>query len=659
MKGKLSVFLMLCLCTFCFGQFESKKSIQSTPKRKKIRSEKSYFSSIGSEVNYLDSAQFYKKSNPLLAIDFIETSLNSSLDKGDRVTESEAYQLLGEINIQLKKFPDAIIQLEKAIFASEAIKSDKAYEQYYLLGSAHYLNKNYDDALRYFYGFETYANVKNSDALKMKIKLALAKVYRAQGKIDKAEIELNNVIKLGKKTPNPDQNSYAVANGILGEILLNKDQDEKALGHLNTAYQSNSFNNEEQKIAADKLEEVLLRESKYDEAIELRKTQKQKSVDNKDGKEIINSNSKISEVYIIQDQWENAIPYLKENIALAKERNDIVALAEGYKSISKAYEGAGKPKEAIINTLLYTSLADSIAKAKEQKTVKLIAFNNELSIKQKRIQSLEKDRELDQVKIDLLLKNQEQKDQEVSFQRTLTYLLLAVLLIVLIASVLLYRSSQQKKLANQLLALKSLRSQMNPHFIFNALNSVNSFIAKNDERAANKYLADFSKLMRQVMENSKYDLVPLSSEIDILKIYLQLEHFRFSEKFDYEFILDEEIDIEGVEIPPMLIQPYVENAVWHGLRYLDEKGKLIIELKAGKNYVEFIISDNGIGRKRSHEVKTKNQLESKSTGMRNIENRLNILNDVNKMDLKVSIKNLKEKEQSGTVVSIQIPINSF
>ena len=119
-----------------------------------------------------------------------------------------------------------------------------------------------------------------------------------------------------------------------------------------------------------------------------------------------------------------------------------------------------------------------------------------------------------------------------------------------------------------MLELKSLRAQMNPHFIFNSLNSVNSFISKNDDRSANKYLSQFSRLMRMVLENSKHDFVSLDSEIEILKLYLELEHLRFQDKFDYDFTIGGGVKKDEIEIPPMLIQPFIENSVWHGLRYL-------------------------------------------------------------------------------------------
>ena len=117
---------------------------------------------------------------------------------------------------------------------------------------------------------------------------------------------------------------------------------------------------------------------------------------------------------------------------------------------------------------------------------------------------------------------------------------------------------------------------MNPHFIFNALNSVNSFIATNDERAANRYLSEFSGLMRAVLENSEEDFIPLSKEIELLQKYTKLEHFRFQDKFDYDILVDDAIPTNQFKIPPMLLQPYIENAVWHGLRYKKEKGFLTI-----------------------------------------------------------------------------------
>ena len=118
---------------------------------------------------------------------------------------------------------------------------------------------------------------------------------------------------------------------------------------------------------------------------------------------------------------------------------------------------------------------------------------------------------------------------------------------------------------------------MNPHFVFNSLNSINNYIAQNDELAANKYLSAYSNLMRSTMENSNKDFISLSTELELLKRYLDLEQLRFSDKFSYTISVDENIDCDTIEIPNMLIQPQVENAIWHGLMQKVDRGKLAIK----------------------------------------------------------------------------------
>lgn len=195
---------------------------------------------------------------------------------------------------------------------------------------------------------------------------------------------------------------------------------------------------------------------------------------------------------------------------------------------------------------------------------------------------------------------------------------------------------------------------MNPHFIFNALNSVNNFIAKSDERSANRYLSDFSTLMRAVLENSDEDFIPLSKELELLELYTKLEHSRFSDKFDYRITVDEDIDIDAFQIPPMLLQPYIENAIWHGLRYREDKGFLQIELKQkDKLALEISITDNGIGRKNSAALKTQNQKKQKSKGMGNIKKRIEILNDMYRDRVDVIISDL-ETNGTGTKVLFTI-----
>ncbi|WP_407267637.1 sensor histidine kinase [Tenacibaculum maritimum] len=197
-----------------------------------------------------------------------------------------------------------------------------------------------------------------------------------------------------------------------------------------------------------------------------------------------------------------------------------------------------------------------------------------------------------------------------------------------------------------------MRSQMNPHFIFNALNSVNNFIALNDERSANRYLSDFSKLMRSVLENSEEDFIPLSKEIALLRLYVKLEHDRFKDKFEYSLFIDEKIQQDQYLIPPMLLQPYIENAIWHGLRYKKSKGLLEVSMKQQKEgYVEIVIKDDGVGREKSTALKTKNQLKQKSKGMSTIKKRITILNEMYQDVIDVKVADLF-KNGEGTEIKV-------
>ena len=356
---------------------------------------------------------------------------------------------------------------------------------------------------------------------------------------------------------------------------------------------------------------------------------------------------KIGNALLSQQKYDQAIPYLQESIVEAGVDDDLVVQKDATRKLSEVYKYQGDFDKALETYQEYVSIVDTLYVRKEQEISRATRLNREIATKQNRISGLEKERELYQSKYDLVLTS----EQLVERQKWLIYSLVFGMLLLGLTTYFFYRSNKQQKLANNLLALKSLRSQMNPHFIFNALNSVNNYIAKSDERSANRYLSEFSTLMRAVLENSEEDFIPLTKEIELLELYTKLEHSRFSDKFDYEIKIDKDIDVASYQIPPMLLQPYIENAIWHGLRYKDEKGFLMVDVKnKTKNSIEITISDNGIGRKRSAELKTSNQKKQKSKGMGNIKKRIDILNDMYKDKVDVFITDYKE-DGTGTKVS--------
>lgn len=211
----------------------------------------------------------------------------------------------------------------------------------------------------------------------------------------------------------------------------------------------------------------------------------------------------------------------------------------------------------------------------------------------------------------------------------------------------------EKKLVE--LELRALRSQMNPHFIFNILNSIQHFMLHNNFKETNRYLTQFARLIRSVLNVSEKKYISIGEELDMLRLYMNLEKMRFENGFDYEIIIDEEIDEDYDEIPSMLIQPYVENAIWHGLMNKKTKGKIIVKVYLKNNSFFCTIEDNGIGIKEAAKIKAKRKnMKHKSVGMRITKDRLDIINKNEGVNVSIVDLNELSPKQTGTKVTIQI-----
>ena len=209
--------------------------------------------------------------------------------------------------------------------------------------------------------------------------------------------------------------------------------------------------------------------------------------------------------------------------------------------------------------------------------------------------------------------------------------------------------------------MEALRSQMSPHFIFNCLSAITRFILNHENEAATLYLTKFSRLVRLVLNHSQMETIPLSKELEAIQLYLEMEALRFHDKFKYALQVDAKLDTHNIHIPPMLIQPYIENAVWHGLlpKKSDDK-HLTIDMTTGSESLTITIEDNGIGRQKAAENKSKTALtdEYKSFGMALTEERLGMINKMKIGSAHVQIIDLKNEntEAAGTRVILTIPI---
>jgi tetratricopeptide (TPR) repeat protein len=204
----------------------------------------------------------------------------------------------------------------------------------------------------------------------------------------------------------------------------------------------------------------------------------------------------------------------------------------------------------------------------------------------------------------------------------------------------------------------NLRQQMNPHFIFNTLNSIQYYMYQHDKIATNNYLTKFSRLIRKILENSQQTMVPVKDELDVIQLYLELETLRFKEKFTYEIIIDEEIDTLTYKIPTMLIQPYVENAVCHGLINKPDQGELTITMQLCDHHICCTVEDNGIGREAAMEIRKQKDTPHSSLGTKITESRIHITNALYGTDLKVIFTDLKDTADNpcGTRVELHLPL---
>ncbi len=610
---------------------------------------------------FLDSAIAYKQINLEKSIDFIAKSISGLSKRGNKEELAASLTVLGEIYLFHRQYDLAITNFKDALVARKTSNTT------FFLAKAYIGNGEFGKADS---ELNTLIKTKNLSARqRVDIYESLGDANRGLADFDKAQKFYREGLKIAEK--NQMSSKIIDLNSKIGDSYARQNKVLEAEGFYNNSLNLSRSSAPQRAVKEnEKVADFYNDKSRYDEEIQLRKQSldeleqlpKSELGDSFGGVGKISAdtitaqriNYKIANAYIAQNKLDEAIPYLQKSIVEADSENDLVVKKDATRKLSEVYRYKGDFTKALESYQNYVAVVDSLYVRKEQEISSAARFNREIATKQNRISSLEQERQLSQSKYDLALTEQELFEETSKRQKWIIYSLLMGILLLASTAFFFYRSNRQQKLANNLLALKSLRTQMNPHFIFNALNSVNNYIAKSDERSANRFLSEFSILMRSVLENSEEDFIPLSKELELLELYVKLEHSRFADKFDYTIELDPSIDVEAFQIPPMLLQPYIENAIWHGLRYKEEKGFLRIHLNSlDQDTLKIEIIDNGIGRAKSARLKTNNQKKQKSKGMGNIKKRIGILNEMHRNKIAVEVTDY-QKDGSGTVVSLKL-----
>jgi LytS/YehU family sensor histidine kinase len=374
----------------------------------------------------------------------------------------------------------------------------------------------------------------------------------------------------------------------------------------------------------------------------------------------------IAKTYAALGLNDSAINYARKGLAMSLQTKSKPLIRDAYEIIYSIYNNLHQTDSAYNYYQNY--IAASRAVMDNQTRGKLAAYNYE-----RRIELLDKEKQL-----------QQQQLKQTAQQRKILIIGIAGLLMIafiIIRYAMLKRKNeadQRRILEHELqiqkleakrkqaefyrqaseLETQALRAQMNPHFIFNSLNSINMFILENNKLQASAYLSKFSRLVRLILQNSQEAFIPLERELEALELYLELESLRFDNKFEYKIVVDDEVDTTVLRVPPLIIQPHVENAIWHGLMHKKEKGHLGIELYQQAALLICKVTDDGVGRTGAEQLKSKPSNKHKSMGIKITESRI-AMKQTNGNDQAVEIRDLVYADGSaaGTEVLLKIPID--
>jgi tetratricopeptide (TPR) repeat protein len=360
-----------------------------------------------------------------------------------------------------------------------------------------------------------------------------------------------------------------------------------------------------------------------------------------------NAYGNLGTIYRDKGMTELSLKYYAKSIEQANLDKDLGSVFWVYLDMSDMYLGKKDTSNAFKNYVLYKKYSDMYLKMSNTQGLADAKIKYDAETHNKELQLL---------------------SLRVSNQRLLIYGYTGLFVLSIAIGILLFSRSRinAKRRISEMnhkiaeVTQANLRQQMNPHFIFNTLNSIQYYMYQHDKLATNNYLTKFSSLMRKVLENSQHTSIPLRDELEALNLYLELEMIRFKDKFDYEIKVDDEIDTLLYKVPTMLIQPYVENSISHGLMPSEGKGLVKINLKLENEYISCTIEDNGIGRDAAMEKKRKSENNHNSLGTQIVTSRLDLVNALYGTSLKTIYTDLKspDGEPEGTRVEIQIPIIS-
>jgi tetratricopeptide (TPR) repeat protein len=629
-------FFVFHICGIFHGQnvqLDSLKGIVENTKVDTVRADR-----------YNKIADLYKEIDPDLTFSYAQKAIVISLKKEYHfglatayVNKGNASIILGNYKEALKFFKKAQLEFETALLKEtnkKRIKSGLA-RAFASSGVVYSEQGDYTSSLKnYETSLKLYQQIDEKEGISKTLN-NIGILYKSQQKYSKALQYLKEAHKM--QTILSEKNAPMTLTNI-GVIYFETGEYQNAIQFYRKAQKG--FEHNENKRGFALLNNYLGDYYKAQKNFTLANEYYQKSlalyeeIQNKFGASLALYN--IGLLLQEQKKYKEALRFTTKSLAYAEEIGVLDQTYHSEELLSELYESLKEPEAALAHYKNSIIARDSISNQETSKKFAMAEMNYEYKKKE------------------ALLSEKHKRE----FQLIVFSVLGGILLLVL--GWVIYNRMQVKRqltLKKELAEYeqKALHLQMNPHFVFNCLSSISSFIVQNGTDSALKYLSKFSKLMRLTLEYSKGSLIPIDKEIESLQNYLELEQLRFDNKFEFEINSTENVEF-NVGLPPLLIQPFVENAILHGLVPKNGKGKINVDFDVQNEQLICTITDDGIGLSESKLLKENSVTAHRSMALSITKKRLKIMESITSKSAKIEIQELKSDSQTGTKAILYLPV---
>ncbi len=644
MKNKQTSYQCLLFLFFVFfttnGQNTAVDSLQKVLRNTKVDATK---------VNsYNGLADLYKETNPDSAFYYARKATSIAIQINDNLGLANAEMTLGNVGIINSNYKEAILHFNNAIDFFNKIKSPNSDEKtkslknglaraYASIGVVYSEVNNYSIALDYYFkALKVYQEINNKNSIS-KAYNNIGVVYKSQKNYDKAIEYLQKALQIQNELK---ESTLPVTLTNIGAIYFEQGKLELAWTYYSKA--KSEFEKTEKSrnygLLLNYMAEFYSKKGNASEALQYynEALKSYVALDNLFGAALVNYN--LGDYYLKQKKYNEALPYATKSLELANQIGALDQKLHAEKLLSDLYGLVNNPTASLEHYKSYIVAKDSLNNEEQNKKI----LHAELLFDYQKKEAL-------------LVEKAKRQNLFTWFAIVGGLLLLGLIFVTYNRLQIKRRLTLQKEVAEY--EQKALHLQMNPHFVFNCLGSISSFIVQNGTDSAIKYLSKFSKLMRLTLEYSKGKLIPIDAEIESLQNYLELEQLRFNNKFEFSIHSSSSIE-DDMALPPLLVQPFVENAILHGIVPKESNGRIEINFNVISNQLICTITDDGIGINQSKVNKENSVKAHQSMALEITKKRLEMMETSSMQKANVTIEEIVniDNQVIGTKVVITLPV---